>query len=174
MTPALTIRPFTTDDDIEEITRIIRAAYAQLSAMGLKYWATWQEAADTKKRFDRGHGFVALLGDRVVGTITIYGPDHGNKSPIYRDVDTYGIGQFAIDPELQGNGYGKELQQFAEGWIRNRRGKRVALDTSEQATHLIAMYEKWGYTIAGNVDWRPFTNYLSVMMVKDLPDQSAT
>jgi len=42
------------------------------------------------------------------------------------------------------------------------------LDTAEGAHHLIAMYESWGYRIAENVDWRPLTNYLSVVMVKDL------
>jgi hypothetical protein len=45
------------------------------------------------------------------------------------------------------------------------RGARVlALDTAAPATKLIAMYERWGYRIVGAADWRPTTNYESVVM----------
>ena len=44
----------------------------------------------------------------------------------------------------------------------------LALDTSENATHLIALYEKWGYTQVATHDWRPGVNYLSVVMSKRL------
>lgn len=36
------------------------------------------------------------------------------------------------------------------------------------ATHLIALYEKWGYTQVATHDWRPGVNYLSVVMAKSL------
>lgn len=168
MQAPFTIRPVDPNDDLEQITQVIRSAYKQLSDMGLRYWATWQEAEDTRKRFEEGHGLVALLDDRYVGTLTIYPPDPDNKAPAYRDPATYGIGQFAVDPAVQGSGLGKALHTHAESWVRDHGGRRMALDTAEGATHLIAMYERWGYRIVEHVDWRPFTNYLSVIMAKEL------
>jgi hypothetical protein len=41
----------------------------------------------------------------------------------------------------------------------------MALDTAAPATGLIAiMYKAWGYELAGEHDWRPHTNYRSVLM----------
>ena len=44
----------------------------------------------------------------------------------------------------------------------------LALDTAQPATALIAMYESWGYRMVGECDWRPFTNYPSVVMAQPL------
>lgn len=33
-----------------------------------------------------------------------------------------------------------------------------------KATRLIALYERWGYRNVGTHDWRPHTNYVSVLM----------
>jgi hypothetical protein len=33
---------------------------------------------------------------------------------------------------------------------------------------LIALYQRWGYAIVGEVDWRPFTNYASVLMSRPI------
>ena len=44
----------------------------------------------------------------------------------------------------------------------------MALDTAQPATALIAMYESWGYRVVGECDWRPVTNYTSVLMARDL------
>jgi hypothetical protein len=43
-------------------------------------------------------------------------------------------------------------------------GKTMALDTAAPARALIAMYEAWGYKVVGACDWRPDTNYTSVVM----------
>jgi hypothetical protein len=44
----------------------------------------------------------------------------------------------------------------------------MALDTSLPAHALIGLYERWGYRVVGRCDWRPDTNYESVVMAKDL------
>ncbi len=46
----------------------------------------------------------------------------------------------------------------------------MALDTAAQAGGLISMYRRWGYEIVGEHDWRPHTNYLSVLMTRSLVD----
>ena len=32
------------------------------------------------------------------------------------------------------------------------------------------MYESWGYQVVGECDWRPLTNYTSVLMARSLMD----
>ncbi len=44
----------------------------------------------------------------------------------------------------------------------------MALDTAAPALGLISMYKAWGYELAGEHDWRPITNYLSVLMIRSL------
>lgn len=160
----VTIRPIEPDDDLVEITRIIRAAYQQLSDMGLRFWATFQSVEDTKQRFADGQGLIALVDNVIVGTITIYGPKPDSDVEIYRDPDTFCIGQFAVDPGRQGQGIGRRLHDEAIHLIMSRGGTSSALDTAEQATHLIELYSHWGYRIVGTADWRPLTNYRSVVM----------
>jgi GNAT superfamily N-acetyltransferase len=165
---SIVIRPVGATDDLDKITCIIRTAYAQLSEMGLRYWATFQSVEDTQQRFADGHGLIALIDETVVGTITIYDPKAESDVNIYCDPTTYCIGQFAVDPTHQGKGIGRLLHDQAIDHISSRGGTRSALDTAEQATHLIDLYTKWGYRIVGRADWRPLTNYESVVMVKEL------
>jgi hypothetical protein len=49
----------------------------------------------------------------------------------------------------------------------------MALDTAQPAQALIDMYVAWGYTPVGTCDWRPRTNYLSVLMQKPIAEASS-
>ena len=42
----------------------------------------------------------------------------------------------------------------------------MGLDMAAPAANLIAMYERWGYHVVDQADWRPHTNYASVVMRK--------
>lgn len=44
----------------------------------------------------------------------------------------------------------------------------MALDTAQPAQALIEMYRSWGYVEMGTCDWRPHTNYLSILMKKPI------
>ena len=53
--------------------------------------------------------------------------------------------------------------------VARRSGAAVmALDTAKPATGLIRLYEAWGYKVVGECDWRPDTNYESVVMARSL------
>lgn len=45
----------------------------------------------------------------------------------------------------------------------------MALHTAQPAVALINMYRTWGYVQVGTCDWRPHTNYLSILMSKTVP-----
>lgn len=162
------IRPVTDDDDLVRLTALIHGAYAPHAKLGLRYWGTHQTVEDTAKRFASGTGFVMLDGNRYVGTITLRPPQPESAVALYRDPSVWTLSQFCIAPAAKGLGYGRRLHDHATGVARHRGAATIALDTAQPAATLIAMYESWGYRIVGECDWRPLTNYTSVVMARPL------
>ncbi len=165
---ALHIRPFVETDSIEDLTDLIHSAYAELGAMGLQYWGTHQKPKDTLERISKGIGLVAEIDGAIVGTLALHPPEADSEVAVYRDQHTNKLTQFAVDPAKRGVGIGRALHSHAVEIARGKGATRVALDTAEGATHLIAMYSAWGYQHVGYCDYRPFTNYRSVVMVLTL------
>ena len=60
------------------------------------------------------------------------------------------------------------LHEHAAQYAASRGATRMALDTAGPAARVIEMYQRWGYRVCGECDWRPVTNYLSVVMIRDL------
>jgi GNAT superfamily N-acetyltransferase len=155
-------------DDLEALTILIRSAYAPHAASGLRYWATHQSVEDTAKRLAAGYGFVATHEEQVVATITLREPEADSEVPLLREPGTWTFGQFAVAPEHKGKGFGRQIHDSAVAFARTQSCRRMALHTAQPATALIAMYRSWGYAEAGTCDWRPHTNYVSVLMEKTL------
>ena len=172
--PRLHCRAINASDDIGELTTLIRSAYAPHAARGLRYWATHQSVEETAKRLAAGHGFVAELQGNLVATITLRESEPESKVPLLREQDTWSFGQFAVAPSHKGMGLGKQLHDFALSYACERACRCMALHTAQPATALIAMYRAWGYIEVGTCDWRPHTNFLSVLMSKTLSSSFAT
>lgn len=162
------IRPVCAQDDLARITSLIHAAYAPHAAQGLRYWGTHQTVEDTAKRFAMGIGLVMLEGDDYVGTATLRRPQPESAVELYRDPQVWSLSQFCIAPSAKGKGYGKLLHTHMLDAARQAGATTLALDTAQPATALIAMYASWGYRVVGECDWRPFTNYPSVVMAQPL------
>ncbi|HEY1067587.1 MAG TPA: GNAT family N-acetyltransferase [Pirellulales bacterium] len=162
------IRLLASTDDMARLTDLIHAAYAAHAAKGLRYWGTHQSVDDTLTRFASGQGLVAETDDGYVGTITIRPPQPDSPVELYRDPQTWTICQFAVAPGLKGQGLGRLLHDAAVEYAQRRGARTIGLDTAQPAAGLIAMYRAWGYEIAGECDWRPHTNYLSVLMRRSL------
>lgn len=160
----LVIRPLHASDSMEQLTDLIHAAYAPHAANGLRFWGTHQSAEDTTTRFQSGHGLVALVDGVLIGTVVARPPKPDSAALLYRDAETWSFGQLAVAPEFKGRGVGKALHDAAVDVARRHGAQVMALDTAAPANGLIAMYESWGYRIVGSADWRPDTNYLSVLM----------
>ena len=165
---APTIRRLRDDDDLHALTDLIHLAYAPQAAKGLRYWGTHQSVDDTRRRFASGHGLVAELDGRYVGTVTVRPPQPESQVVLYRDAHTWTIAQFAVAPALKGQGLGRRLHEACMAVAREHGGRTMALDTAAPAEGLIAMYRAWGYEVVGETDWRPHTNYLSVVMRREI------
>jgi GNAT superfamily N-acetyltransferase len=163
---SLACRSISKADDLQALTALIRSAYVPHAARGLRYWATHQTVEDTAKRLAAGYGFVGEYDGQVVATITLRPPEPDSKVELLRDSNTWSFGQFAVLPEHKGLGFGKQIHDFALSFAAAQGCRRMALHTAQPAEALIAMYGSWGYELAGTCDWRPHTNYLSVLMCK--------
>jgi GNAT superfamily N-acetyltransferase len=75
------------------------------------------------------------------------------------------VHQFAVHPEHQGSGIGRMLLQRAERWAKDSGFMELAMDTAEQATHLVELYTRLGYRHVGWVQW-PGKVYRSVVLSK--------
>ncbi len=166
------IRPLQPTDSFEEITALLHRAYAPLAARGMAYVATHQGADVTANRCSRGRTWVGLDGGKIVATITLESAPASVKATAGGEhYDQPGVAkfqQFAVDPPLQGTGLGARLMDLVEAEAKAAGAKELALDTSVHAEGLITMYERRGYRFVGNIDWRPTTNYLSVVLSKGL------
>ncbi len=159
------VRRLEPGDSLEDLTALLHRAYASLAQMGLRFVATYQDVQTTSDRVAAGECFVAVECQDLVGTITLY--QRGEGCATYDREDVAHFGQFGIEPSAQGKGVGRALLTKVEERARELGKTEIALDTSEQATHLIALYRRWGYAVVETIQW-PVTNYRSVVMTKRL------
>lgn len=164
----ITLRLATPDEDWEALTALLHRAYADLAAGGLRFYASHQPARVTRERAEQGECWLAEQDGRVVGTITLVPPDRAKGSPWYDRPEVAKFNQLAIEPALRGSGLGRRLVAHAEDRARALGASELALDTSEHATGLIALYTHLGYRFIEHVDWRPDVNYRSMLFSKAL------
>ena len=167
------IRSLAARDSLEALTALLHRAYAPLAEQGMNFTAVAQTAEVTRRRAAEGQCFVATLGSRVVGTVTVCGPYDIESAPWtaavpwFRERDTAHFHQFGVDPEVQGRGVGRQLVQACEAWARENGYRRMALDTAVPAQALRALYRHLGYADVGEVQWEGKA-YRSVIMQKTL------
>ena len=161
------IRELRSEDSVEAITALLRAAYAPLAAMNFRYTASYQDSSITHRRLWNGFPFVAVEGNEPIGTITLYAPSAESPCVWYQQEGVFHFGQFAVLPSLQGRGIGRLLLGKVEEAARERNARELGLDTAEDAVHLRNWYERCGFQFVQYVSWSD-TNYRSVVLGKRL------
>jgi GNAT superfamily N-acetyltransferase len=163
----LKIRYLAENDDLKELTGLLHRAYKKLGDRGFRYVATHQNVKTTEKRIKNGKCLVAVLGEKIIGTITYYSPDNTSGNEWYNKETVAAYGQFGVEPEYQSYGIGSRLIDEAEKIALEDKAEEIAIDTAEGAAELISFYEKKGYRHVGYVKWE-VTNYRSVLMSKKI------
>jgi len=161
------LRHFGPGDSIAALTDLLHRAYAPLAAMGLRFVATWQDETITAKRIARGECWVLDLEGRLVGAITWLPPESTHGSPWYDRPDVASFQQLAVDPEFQKRGWARRLIAHAEELTWRRGHRHLALDTSDQAHHLLELYRRCGYATVEPVTWES-VNYSSLVLSKPI------
>lgn len=135
----------------------------------MRYLASHQDEGMTVRRLTEfgAQGFVAVLGGRVVGTITLCMPRDDAEIEWYTRPEVRTFEQFAVDPDHQGLGIGSRLLDTVESRALAQGAREISCDTSEHAAELIAMYTRRGYRRVGTASW-DVTNYTSVVLSRRL------
>ena len=167
--PMPTVRPLQATDSLDEITALLHRAYARLGAMGLNYTAVDQSIEVTAERIAGGQCFVTESQGRLTGTIVVQPTYETNDCAYFTRPGVAAVHQFAVEPSAQGQGIGKALLATCEAWAREQGFQELAMDTAEQATHLITLYTGLGYQTVARVQW-PGKVYESVVLSKPLRD----
>ncbi len=154
--------------EIPALTDLLHRAYAPLAARGLRYLASHQDDATTRKRIEGGECIVAVDGADIVGTITWHPPGGGGGTAWSERADVATFQQFCVEPSRQRAGIATMLLDEVERRARLAGARELSCDTAEPATDLITWYEHRGFRTVGSVDWRPTTNYMSVILSKTL------
>jgi len=154
-------------DSLEQLTDMLHRAFSRIGAMGISCSCVSQPPEVTRQRISHGECFVALSGDLIVGTITLYAPEAASDSKHYRNVRVGTLRQLAVDPLFHGQEIGNTLLHLAETWARHRGYLWLALDTPEPANHLVDYYQHQGFRIKEIVQFagRP---YRSVVFSKSV------
>lgn len=164
---SITYRYVRPEDDVDLITALLHEAYAPLAKQGMRFVASHQDSDTTRRRMSRGETILALDGDVIIGTITLKSATRTEGSPFYDRPDVAGFGQFAVRPSHQCAGIGSMLLDLVEQRAREQHVRMLALDTSEHAAHLIALYRSRGYTFVEHIQWSS-VNYRSMILAKPL------
>ena len=170
-TPAyIRLRRLEDGDSMEFLTDLLHRAFSRIGAMGIPCSCMNQPPEVTRQRISRGDCFLALSGDLIVGTITLYAPDAASDSKHYRNDRVGTLRQLAVDPLFHGKGIGSALLRLAEDWALRRGYRWLALDTPEPANHLIDYYQRQGFSIRETLQFtgRP---YRSVVFSKPVADR---
>jgi GNAT superfamily N-acetyltransferase len=164
----LKVRPLSSSDSIATLTQLLHRAYASLGAMGLNYTAVDQSPEVTAKRIDGGQCYVAEWSGSLAGTIVVKPTYEQNECDYFTKPGVAAVHQFGVEPALQGKGIGRALLATSEQWAVARGFRELAMDTAEQAKHLINLYSRLGYEHVAFVQW-PGKVYRSVVLSKVLP-----
>jgi len=168
--PPFLIRPFDHQTySIPELTALLHRAYKPLADQGMRYLASHQHDSTTQDRIETGECYVAVTtppNHRIIGTIVLVPPGIGDPDcKYYARPGVAWFQQFAVDPDLYNLGVGSALLNTVESRAAELGASELALDTSEDAHQLIAMYTKRGYEFVAGANWT-ITNYRSVIMRK--------
>lgn len=165
--PEIKIRLLEPEDSLDALTELLHLAYAPLAEVGLLFVATHQTVEVTRERCERGTCWVAEADGILIGTIALYTGQSSSPVNFYQQDRLAVFGQFGVHPDYKGKGVGKGLYMTAEEFARRRGDEIIALDTAEGATHVIELYQRWGFEVVDHHKWDS-TNYRSVIMARKL------
>jgi len=164
-----TIRLFGPSDSITELTLLIQQAYKPLAESGLNYTGAYQDEARTLSRITGYECYIMLDGPTLIGTITLqrHSRYYFGKNLWFGRPEVALCGQFAVEPGRQKQGLGSKLMDLVERRATELGATELALDTAEQADHLIRFYTRRNYRFVEFIQHEGKT-YRSVVLSKTL------
>jgi ribosomal protein S18 acetylase RimI-like enzyme len=129
----------------EEITEVIQLAFSEKKDRGLLYVATQQDAQKTQERVGNGICIVALLDDKVIGTVTlqIEQIDKRKRKWYHGNLSAYSS-QLAVHPDYKGFGVGNMLSKERFRIAEANNVDELLMHTSVHATEMLTWWKRQG------------------------------
>lgn len=86
-------------------------------------------------------GFVWMVGDRLVGNVSIYPANYPTSLG-----KTWIVANVGVHPDFQGRGIAKQLMQASMELIQQKEGKRAILQVDADNLVAVRLYESLGFT----------------------------
>lgn len=138
-------------DDLDAVGELTVAAYARFTRGPTDPYVA--QLRDAAARAEQAELWVAVEGDRLLGTVTSCPPG----SP-WRELAREGEGEFrmlAVHPDARGRGVGAALAQLCEQRARAQGATAIVLSSLEAMREAHRLYERLGYRRTPERDWQP-------------------
>lgn len=149
--------------EIDKITTITQACATKMIDENI---FQWNDQYPNKEAFlrdiQRNELYVFLHDLEIIGCIAISSfkdPEYDEVAWLTKETAHYYIHRLAIDPAFQGNGFAKNLMDFAENLAREANITSIRLDTFSQNDRNNRFYEARGYTRLGNIYFPKQSNH---------------
>lgn len=150
--------------DREEIVAMIRLATESLNQNGIPQWdEVYPNASNVDADIEKRQLYVVRAGGEIAGIITLnreYDPDYQNGRWEYQGPDYMVVHRLIVSPAVQGQGIGTKIMRMAEEMLKDTGIKSLRLDAFTQNPHSLHLYEKLGYRVVGEAQWRKGRFYL--------------
>lgn len=143
--------------------------------MGLNYTAVDQDPETTLLRARAGHCLIAERDGELIATLTMSLPPSAGLQELTasgREPHRAWLNQMAVSPAARGQGLSAYLWREGLRWANNQGARSVGVDTAVPATHLVRLYERWGFRLVDTIHW-PGKSYDSVVMVRAITPADA-
>ena len=138
--------------DVEAVVALVQSAYRGES--GLRGWTTETQLLGGQRTDPREVAELIARSDSLV-LLAERGGRLVGCCHLERQGDAAYFGMFAVDPDAQRGGLGKQVLSHAERVARERWGsRRMVMTVIEQRAELVAWYQRRGYRRTG--ERKPF------------------
>lgn len=144
-----------TKADKGSILSLFKAVTRELQKREIKQWDRfYPNRFVIGKDLKQQHLFGMKENNKVIAVITLDRNQSGKYQTISWKVEAEKVGcihRFAVHPDHQGKGVGKQLLQFAEEQAQREGLQSIRLDVFSANPSAISMYEKAGYQKRGQI-----------------------
>jgi GNAT superfamily N-acetyltransferase len=156
-------------DSIADVTLLLHRAYGEYVPTGIEFGAATQGADVTRARIETATAtWIASSDGKLVGTFptTITGATIPNRSGTRVPRWDTSV-KFAIEPEKQGCGIGRQLLTAVEERAAKDGKRELSCDTAVDLENLVSFYERMGYCDVGRHRW-PHADFETIVRSKTL------
>lgn len=167
---AFAIRPARTEE-VQKVMDLYRQTIVWMRSAGLRQWGDdYPNQEDLLEDIESGDAYVAVLGGRIIGVMTVNGRVEEQYGAISWQIPgpMQSIHRLCIHPDVQGRGCAARMVRFAEELAARRGAEVMRLDTSSDNLRALELYRQAGYAARGTCVFSPRPELTFVCMEKKL------